>query len=433
MASVSNAASDQSTNAANNTSNVRGHGSVQLTNGYFSGYQSYGVVTIGGVEQRIAGPTAMNQGDVWYYVASRDFTHDANGYRGAVDGAFRFYVDGLGAQHASSSTPATQGAIDYDRRPAAPSFSNITRTTNSIYVALSGGASPAGTPTYYIQRNTNGGGWGDQRTGSSATFSNLPQGSTTQFRGFATNSDGQSGTTDSGVYSVPSVPGAPSISVASPTARNRTVTAGVSESNGATVTRYFVAVSSDNGSSWGPWATMNGSRQYTYSGLTPGGVYRFRVGSENEMGASSITTSGGYTIPEAPTAPTISVTTPSGRALNVSCGVSANNGSTVTGYFVQLSPDDGATWETAISIPSRVNRFEDLAGGTTVKFRVYSTNEIGDSAFTVTDSIFIPSGGRRLTDSGFVATGTFTRLTAGGPIPVGIAKRLTADGWIELS
>jgi hypothetical protein len=151
------------------------------------------------------------------------------------------------------------------------------------------------------------------------------------------------------------------------------------------------------------------------------------------MGESSITTSGSYTIPEVPTAPTISATDPSGRALNVSCGVSADNGSTVEGYFVQLSPDNGATWETAISMPSRVNRFEDLAGGTTVKFRVYSFNEIGNSAYRVSESIFIPSGGRRLTAEGFISTQTFTRLTASGPVPVGIAKRLTVSGWVELS
>jgi hypothetical protein len=434
VASSISGSSGQTAHEANNQSTVSGSGSITITSGSFSGQQSWGRVDIGGALYDVPGPTSMSQGQSWPWSASHLFDHNANGERVAVAVSVSFRIDGSGnAFHANSTGAGTQGALDYDRRPAAPGFSTITRTTNSIYVELSAVASPAGDPTYYIQRNTNGGGWGDQRTDYRATFSNLPQGSTHQFRAFAANSDGQGGNTDSGVYSVPSVPGAPSISVSAPAARNRTVSAGVSASNGATVTRYFVAVSSNDGATWASSVTMNGSRQYTYSGLTPGGVYRFRVGSENEMGASSLTTSASYTIPEVPTAPTISVTAPSGRALNVSCGVSADNGSTVTGYFVQLSPDGGATWETAISMPSRVNRFEDLAGGTTVKFRVYSQNEVGFSAFTVTDSIFIPSGGRRLTAEGFISTQTFTRLTASGPVPVGIAKRLTASGWVELS
>jgi hypothetical protein len=197
-------------------------------------------------------------------------------------------------------------------------------------------------------------------------------------------------------------------------------------------TATYVITRSENGGAYGDTRSST-SPSATFSGLLKGSTQQFRVVATNSDGSSATTTSSTVSIPNIPTAPSITTTAPSGRALNVSSGVSTANGATVTGYFVQLSPDDGVTWETAISIPSRAYRFEDLAGGTNVKFRVYSQNEMGNSAFTVTDSIFIPSGGRRLTADGFISTQTFTRLTAAGPVPVGIARRLTASGWVELS
>jgi hypothetical protein len=210
------------------------------------------------------------------------------------------------------------------------------------------------------------------------------------------------------------------------------VAVSVNAVSSAAGTATYVITRSENGGAYGD-SRSSTSRSATFSGLLKGSTQQFRVVASNSDGSSATTTSSTVSIPNVPTAPSITTTAPSGRALNVSCGVSTANGATVTGYFVQLSADDGVTWETAISIPSRAYRFEDLAGGTNIKFRVYSENEMGFSAFTVTDSIFIPSGGRRLTADGFISTQTFTRLTASGPVPVGIAKRLTASGWVELS
>jgi hypothetical protein len=210
------------------------------------------------------------------------------------------------------------------------------------------------------------------------------------------------------------------------------VAVSVNAVSSAAGTATYVITRSENGGAYGDTRSST-SRSATFSGLLKGSTQQFKIFASNSDGSSATTTSSTVSIPNVPTAPSITTTAPSGRALNVSSGVSTANGATVTGYFVQLSADDGATWETAISIPSRAYRFEDLAGGTNIKFRVYSENEMGFSAFTVTDSIFIPSGGRRLTADGFISTQTFTRLTASGPVPVGIARRLTVSGWVELS
>lgn len=338
MASVSNAASDQSTNEGANTSNVRNHGSVQITVGNFSGLQSWGEVTIDGVAQLIAGPTAMNQGDIWYYLATRDFTHDANGYRGARGGSFRFWIDGT-TLHQSSAIAPTQPALDYDRKPATATFASITRTVLSIAVVVNTVSSPAGTPTYYVERSENGGAWGDQKTGANVTYSGLALGSTQLFRTWATNSDGTGGTSASGSYSIPNTP----------------------------------------------------------------------------------------------SAPTITVSAPSGKALTVTAGVSADNGATVTGYFVQASPDNGATWGTAQAMTSRSFSYTALTGGATYKFRVYSTNEMGNSGLTTSASVFIPSGGRRWNGTALIPTTLAKRWTGTAWVDLTIAKRWTGTAWVDLT
>ena len=206
MASSVSASSSQSTNSGANQSTVNGYGSVTITVGYFSGMQSYGRVWIGGQNYDIAGPTSMSQGSSWSWSASRTYNHDANGYRGDVGVSVEFWVDGT-SLHAGSAGAATQGAIDYDRKPSSPGAVSATVNSNTtISVAVQAVSSPAGTPTYYVQWSQNGGAYqGTQSsTGTSFTFSGLLPGQTYQFRAYATNSDGTGGTTYSSTVFLPS-------------------------------------------------------------------------------------------------------------------------------------------------------------------------------------------------------------------------------------
>jgi hypothetical protein len=422
----------QTRDEANNRSLVRSDLYIDVSGGGASSYNINVYLTTAGVNTS-RGLGYQNYADGAHVVIVGQEVwvgHDANGYLGSV--AFSASATSGGWGNASNGGSVT-GFNDYDRRPGVPGFANITRTTDSIYVALSGVASPAGTPTYYIQRNTNGGGWGDQRTGSSATFSNLPQGSTHQFRAFATNSDGQSGSADSGVYSVPTVPGAPSITVSAPAARTRNVTAGTPSNGGAGITGYYAQASSDDGATWGAVRQMSGQTT-SFTSLISGATYRFRVYATNEMGSSSVSTSGSTFIPTVPVAPSFSATTPSGRSLTVTAGVSENGGATVTGYFVQSSLDEGATWSGAQSLTSeRTFNFTNLQGGSTYLFRVYSTNEVGSSALTTSAPIFVTSGGRRASGSGFVSATIAKRWTATGFVDIVTAKRWTGTIWTDLS
>lgn len=161
--------------------------------------QSYGRVWIGGQNYDIAGPTAMSQGSSWSWSAGRVYGHDANGYRGAVDVSVEFWVSGT-SYHANSTGAGTQGALDYDRKPAAPStVTPVLNSDKSITVTSNAVSSPAGTATYYISYSNNGGStWSSDITisGNARTYTfaagTLTYGLNYKFRMKASNSDGTS-------------------------------------------------------------------------------------------------------------------------------------------------------------------------------------------------------------------------------------------------
>ena len=200
--SIGGSSSQSTTNAITNQSTVTGNGSITITAGSFYGLQSWGQVTIGGVSYNIPGPTSMGTGDSWGWSASRTFDHDVNGYRGNVDVSVAFWVEGT-SYHANSTGAGTQGAIDYDRKPAQPgSVTAVVNSDKSITVTVAGVSSPAGTPTYYCAYSQNGGGYTGTASSTSNvfTFSGLQRGATFTFAGWASNSDGTSATTYSGSY-----------------------------------------------------------------------------------------------------------------------------------------------------------------------------------------------------------------------------------------
>lgn len=297
MASVTSGSSSQSTAlSGSNKSTVTGNGFVTLTVGNFFGLQSWGRVVIDGAVYDIPGPTSMNQGNTWSWSATREFTHDDNGYRGPKDVSVSFRVDGT-SLHQSSAGAGTQGAIDYDRRPAQPGFSSITRSTNSLNVQIGSVSSPAAGLYYRTEINRNNEGWVDQRGGQNNTYSSLTLGANYQLRTWAGNNDGATGFTYSGTYFIPNVPSAPpSISVTPPSGLSATVTTGTASNNGAGITAYFVQASADNGATWQSAQQMT-NQSFTYTGLTPGATYRFRTYAVNEMGNGAFATSASTFVP----------------------------------------------------------------------------------------------------------------------------------------
>jgi len=212
MASSTSGSSSQSTAlSGSNQSTVTASGTVTMTVGNFFGLQSWGRVNIGGNIYDIAGPTSMNQGNTWSWSATHTLAHDINGARIAIPTSVSFRVDGT-TLHQSSADSGTQGALNYDRKPAA--VTGVTAAVNadkSVTVSFGGGASPGGSPaltsTYNLQYSQNGGGFSSPTTGNSPrTITGLAPGSNYVFRVYATNgsNDGAGAAGDSASVFIPS-------------------------------------------------------------------------------------------------------------------------------------------------------------------------------------------------------------------------------------
>jgi len=101
----------------------------------------------------------------------------------------------------------------------------------------------------------------------------------------AVDSEGVSGWSNSNL--TVGIPTAPAAINATRTNRDITVTAG--SSSGSGITGYFVQSSSNDGGSWSTAQAMAG-QVYTYTSLTAGQTYLFRVYSANSVGTSDVTT-----------------------------------------------------------------------------------------------------------------------------------------------
>lgn len=278
--------------SGNNRSLVRADAYIDFSGGSATSYNntvslningSGGSWNIGTQSYSGSGPRLVVGGfDVWV-------GHDANGYLGSVGFSGSASTGGWGSASCSNSVGGFQ---NYDRTPGAPTFTTLSRTANTVSVAVSSVSSPASAATYYIQRSENGGGWGDTRTGQSATFSSLTLGTSQQFRTYATNSDGTGGITYSSTVSIPTVPSSPaSVNVVSVAGTDIGVTVGASGSTGGDpITGYSVQWST-NGTTWSTPISVSPGVQYVYSGLTPGLFYTFRAYSTNSVGNSATATS----------------------------------------------------------------------------------------------------------------------------------------------
>lgn len=198
----------QSENAAANQStvNVTGTISSDSFSSYWGMSSSWGI-NIGGQGYGGAGPTALNKSSSWSFSASRTFTHDANGERGAVGTSCSFSVPGI--SYSGSTGGPTYGAINYDRKPAtAGAVTAVVNPDKTITVSVASTTSPAGAPSFWLAYSTNGGttwstavsapGTNVPSTANythTRTYSGLTPGLNYRFRAYATNTDGTGGTT----------------------------------------------------------------------------------------------------------------------------------------------------------------------------------------------------------------------------------------------
>ena len=157
-------------------------------------------------------------------------------------------------------------------------------------------------------------------------------------------------------------------------------------SGGTAITGYVVEHSVNQGTTWTRSAVLSQfARSLQLTGLAGGVPHRFRVIAINSVGegAPSVFVDRTPIAPSAPSAPrNFGGFISSNTAFLSWSSPMSDGGSPLTGYRVQVSMDNGATWSTSVDTPVslRSARITGLVGGTTYMFRVVAINAVGTSA-----------------------------------------------------
>lgn len=132
-----------------------------------------------------------------------------------------------------------------------------------------------------------------------------------------------------------------------------------------------------DGGAWAQVASVSASATgYTDNGIEANHQYTYRVAAQNSVGLSTYATSSAiYTTPAAPASVTLEKTGATAVTVDVTGSMPY-----ATGYDVQSTYDNGATWQTdatGVSMP-----YAATVGAGTVIFRVRSTRGALESAWT---------------------------------------------------
>ncbi|MDP6976627.1 MAG: fibronectin type III domain-containing protein [Acidimicrobiales bacterium] len=252
---------------------------------------------------------------------------------------------------------------------------------------------------YRVESSTNGGTtWSTAiadtgSTSTSAVVDGLSNGTATAFRVSAINAAGIGSASDSTTATPRTTPGAPgSLAATEDSAQVALSWTAPSSDGGSAVTGYQVESSTNSGLSWSTVVADTGSTSTSYAatGLTNGTAYTFRVSAINAAGtgpASSSVTATPRTTTDAPTG--LAATPGDRQAALAWTAPSDTGGSTVTGYRVERSTDDGTTWATLTADTGSTSTSytaTGLANGTAYAFRVSAVNDAGAGTASSTAS-----------------------------------------------
>jgi len=191
-----------------------------------------------------------------------------------------------------SAETLTAGTLTIAVLPSAPQ--NFTATPGNAQVVLSWTApsSNGGSPiTGYQVSSNNGSTWVTASTNTSHTFTGLTNGISYTFQVRAVSGAGNGATVSTTATPI-TTPSAPQNFIATPgNLKTALLWTAPSSDGGSPITDY--QVSSDNGSSW---VKASGNTSHTFTGLTNGASYTFRVRAINAVGngaSASITATPG--------------------------------------------------------------------------------------------------------------------------------------------
>jgi titin len=278
-----------------------------------------------------------------------------------------FATNAVGNGPASAPSPA----ITIPTVPAAPT--NVVAAAGVDQATVSWSApNDGGNPITQYTVTASPGNMTATTTGATtAVITGLSGGTTYTFTVTATNAVGTGpASAPSAAITLPAVPGAPTNVVASAGVGLATISWNPPADGGSAISSYTVTASPG-----GATASTTTATQAVISGLSNGQTYTFTVTATNAVGTGPASTpTSPITLPDVPSAPTNVVASASIGHSTITWTAPADNGSTITGYTVTISP--GGTMITTTGATTVT--FTGLANGQSYTFSVFATNGVGN-------------------------------------------------------
>lgn len=150
---------------------------------------------------------------------------------------------------------------------------------------------------------------------------------------------------------------------------------------GRSVTGYVLYSSDDGGGSWNVIGNLTDERTFSHRDLKPGRRYQYRVRAVNAVGAGPYSSiSEATTKADVPDAPyDLSARPMSTSRIDIRWRAPENDGgSPVTGYFIEMSINSGATWTVIADahVDAQYTHVE-LVSNTLYRYRVSAINAVG--------------------------------------------------------
>ena len=177
---------------------------------------------------------------------------------------------------------------------------------------------------------------------------------------------------------------------------------------GSPITSYYLQVSEDGGASWTTLHTIYGRSKLSYSdmGLEAGSTRHYQVAAINSVGQGPYTdpmaSATTYNLPSAPRDLTATAVSDSQIDLTWQAP-NSDGGSPITGYQLQVSEDEGASWTSLHTTNGSMLSYAHMGldRGTTYHYRVAAVNSVGMGPYTdpmaSATTLNVPSAPRDLT------------------------------------
>ncbi len=150
-------------------------------------------------------------------------------------------------------------------------------------------------------------------------------------------------------------------------------------------TGYLIEYSSNDGQRWTVAARNAQGTSYALTGLTNGQAYLVRISAVTKDGEGDTSQTRALTPIGVATAPRTLSSATDDRTISLTWVAPAEDGgANITGYEVQTSSDQGATWTRAATPNALTVTLKSLRNGTSYSLRVRAINAAGQGAWSTT-------------------------------------------------